>query len=116
MAGDVTPSTGLTAAEVVARRARGMGNNAPEKSGRSYLQIAAENTFTFTNNIIFLLGVGLVIVGRPLDALVSVLVVGTNVVVGVAQEVRAKRTLDRISLLTRPTATVIRDGQQTTVK
>ncbi|MDL2335700.1 MAG: HAD-IC family P-type ATPase, partial [Chloroflexota bacterium] len=110
-----TPTSGLTAAEVLARRARGLGNDAPETGGRSYLEIAGENTFTFTNNIMFLLGLGLVIVGRPLDALVSVLVVGTNVIVGVAQEVRAKRTLDRISLLTRPTASAIRDGQATTV-
>src|SRR5688572_22147970 len=106
---------GLTSAEVVARRQRGLGNDAREKGGRTYLQIVTENTFTFTNNIMFLLGLGLVIVGRPLDALVSVLVVGTNVVVGVVQEVRAKRTLDRISLLTRPTASVIRDGTTTTV-
>lgn len=110
-----TPDSGLSAAEVVARRARGLGNDAPEKGGRSYLQIVVENAFTFTNNIMFLLGLGLVLVGRPLDAVVSVVVVGTNVVVGVVQEVRAKRTLDRISLLTRPTATVIRDGQQTTL-
>ena len=110
-----TPASGLTAAEVLARRARGLGNDARETGGRSYLQIVGENTFTFTNNIMFLLGLGLVIVGRPLDALVSVLVVGTNVVVGVAQEVRAKRTLDRISLLTRPTASAIRDRQATTV-
>jgi cation-transporting ATPase E len=58
----------------------------------------------------FLLGVGLVLVGRPFDALISVSVVSTNVVVGVAQEIRAKRTLDRITLLTRPTAAVIRAG------
>ncbi|MEP7379417.1 MAG: HAD-IC family P-type ATPase [Chloroflexota bacterium] len=110
-----TPDTGLSATEVLARRARGLGNDARETGGRSYGQVVVENTFTFTNNIMFLLGLGLVIVGRPLDALVSVLVVGTNVVVGVVQEVRAKRTLDRISLLTRPTASAIRDGQATTV-
>lgn len=110
-----TPAEGLSAAEVVARRARGLGNDAPEKGGRSYLQIVVENVFTFTNNIMFLLGLGLVVVGRPLDALVSVAVVGTNVVVGVFQEVRAKRMLDRISLLTRPTATVIRDGVPATI-
>ena len=52
----------------------------------------------------FVLGVALVVVGRPLDALVSLAVIGTNIVVSVVQEVRAKRTLDRIALLTRPTA------------
>jgi cation-transporting ATPase E len=49
-------------------------------------------------------------VGRPLDALVSLGVIGTNIVVGIVQEVRAKRTLDRIALLTRPSAHVVRDG------
>jgi cation-transporting P-type ATPase E len=110
-----TPDTGLPAAEVDARRAKGLGNKAAAKSGRSYFEIVRENVFTFTNNIMFLLGVGLMLVGRPLDALISVSVVGTNVVVGVAQEIRAKRTLDRISLLTRPTAAVIRDGKMSTV-
>lgn len=56
-----TPPTGLAAAEAIARRARGLGNDAPEKGGRSYPQIVVENAFTFTNNIMFLLGVGLVI-------------------------------------------------------
>jgi cation-transporting ATPase E len=46
-----------------------------------------------------------------MDAFVSLAVIMTNVVVGIAQEVRAKRTLDRIALLTRPTAAVIRDGE-----
>ena len=50
----------------------------------------------------FVLAIGLVLVGRPIDALLSVGVVMTNVIVGVVQEIRAKRTLDRISLLTRP--------------
>lgn len=105
-----TPPTGLTEAEAQLRRAAGMGNTAPPPTSRTYLQIVRENVFTFINNILLALGVALVVVGRPVDALVSVLVIGTNVVVGVAQEVRAKRTLDRIALLTQPTATLIRDG------
>ena len=50
------------------------------------------------------------IVGRPVDALVSLGVIMTNVIVGIVQEIRAKRTLDRIALLTRPTAAVVRGG------
>ena len=108
-----TPSSGLSAAEVAARRSAGLGNTAAAKTGRSYLEIVRENVFTFTNNIMFVLGIGLVLVGRPLDALISVAVVSTNVIVGVSQEIRAKRTLDRISLLTAPRANVVRDGVTT---
>jgi cation-transporting ATPase E len=93
-----------------------MGNSAPPATTRSYAAIVRENVFTFVNNVLFLLGLALVIVGRPFDALVSVAVIGTNIVVGIYQEVRAKQTLDKIALLTRPTATVVRDGEVRTVK
>jgi cation-transporting ATPase E len=106
-----TPATGLTSAEVSARRANGLGNKAAPKTGRGYTQILRENVFQFTNNIMFVLAIGLVLVGRPLDALLSVGVVMTNVIVGVVQEIRAKRTLDQISLLTRAMANAVRDDK-----
>ena len=61
------------------------------------------------------MGALLVIVGRPFDAFVSILVIGTNIVVGIYQEMRAKQALDEIALLTRPTASVVRDGEVRTV-
>src|SRR5664280_1753320 len=67
------------------------------------------------DSVIFVLGVLLVIVGRPLDALVSLGVIGVNIAVSVVQEVRAKRMLDRIALLTRPMAALIRDGVERAV-
>ncbi len=65
--------------------------------------------------MIFVLGVLLVLVGRPLDALVSLGVIGVNIAVSVVQEVRAKQTLDRIALLTRPMAALVRDGVERAV-
>jgi cation-transporting P-type ATPase E len=106
---------GLTDQEAQARRAQGQGNPPAPPSGRTYLQIVRENVFTFVNNAIFLLGLSLVLVGRPVDALISVGIIMTNVVVSVVQEVRAKRLLDKIALLTRPTGTVVRDGQERSV-
>jgi cation-transporting ATPase E len=111
----ITPEHGLTDAEAAERRARGLGNSAPAPTTRTYWAIVRENVFTFINNVLFLLGALLVIVGRPFDALVSLLVIGTNIVVGIYQEVRAKQALDRIALLTRPTATIVRDGEVRTV-
>ena len=110
-----TPPSGLAQAEVEARRAAGQGNDTVWSGGRTYAQILRENVFTFINNIMYVLGVLLILVGRPLDALISVAVVSTNIVVSVVQEVRAKRLLDQITLLTRPTATVVRDGVANTV-
>lgn len=106
-----TPKGGLSDAEVGRRRAAGLANTLPPPTSRTYVQIVRENVFTFVNDILIALAIALVAVGRPIDALVSVSVIATNVVVGVVQEVRAKRTLDRIALLTRPTAGVVRGGE-----
>ena len=111
-----TPAGGLSAAEAARRRSAGLGNAALPPTTRTYTQILVQNTFTFINNILFLLGIALVIVGRPMDAVVSVGVISANIVVGIVQEIRAKRTLDRIALLTRPTAAVVRDGERIEIR
>src|SRR2546421_11772574 len=103
---------GLTESEVRALRASGQGNVAPLRTSRSSIQIVRENVFTSVNMILFVLGIGLIWLGQTSDAIVSVSVVFFNVLVGVVQEIRAKRTLDRIALLNRPRAIVIREGQE----
>ena len=71
-----------------------------------------ENVFMFVNTIRFGLVVALLLLGQYSDAMVSMGVVSFNVVISVVQEIRAKRTLDPIALLTRPKATVMREGQE----
>lgn len=106
---------GLTNEAVLQKRAQGLGNPPPPPTGRSYAQIFRENVFTFINGVIFFLGVALWLVGRPTDALLSVGIISLNILVSVVQEIRAKRTLDKIALLTRPKATALRDGAPTQV-
>jgi cation-transporting ATPase E len=106
------PMIGLSDAEAQRRRAAGMGNSAPPPSTRTYGQILRENLFTFINMVLFGLGIALVVLHRPTDAAISVGVIMLNIIVSIVQEIRAKRTLDRIALLTRPTASVVRDGQE----
>jgi cation-transporting P-type ATPase E len=103
---------GLSASEVLERRTNGQGNRAPLKTSRSSFQIVRENVFTTVNTILFVLGIVLIILGQISDAIVSVSVVLINVLVGVVQELRAKRTLDRIALLTRPQVAAIREGRE----
>src|SRR5512135_1125115 len=66
-----TPAEGLREDEALSRRAGGLGNAALPPTTRTYAQILRENTFTFVNNILFVLGLALVLVGRPTDAVVS---------------------------------------------
>ncbi len=103
---------GLTEEEVLKRREQGQGNNVSIDTSRTYGQILRQNFFTFINSVLFAIGILMVFLGLTGDAVVSVGVVMMNVVVGVAQEFRAKAKLDRIALLTRPKVTVIREGQE----
>jgi cation-transporting ATPase E len=103
---------GLSEEEVHARRRQGLQNTPPPTTTRSYVQIVRENVFNFINVSIFILGAALVLVGRPMDALLSVGIIVLNILVSVVQEVRAKRILDRIALLTRPQACVVRGGEE----
>ena len=104
--------TGLTESEAARRRAAGGGNDVPAATGRTYRQIIRDNVFNFINNLLFVLAAVLIAVGHYLDALLSVGVVLANTVISLFQEVRAKRTLDRIAILTRPHAVVVRDGRE----
>src|SRR6266699_1895616 len=106
---------GLKESEVASRRSQGLTNALPVKTIRTYLQIIGENVFTPINDILFVLGLALMLLGQFSDAVVSVSVVLLNETVSVVQEVRAKRMLDRIALLNRPTTMVIRDGQHRTI-
>ncbi len=78
-------------------------------SSRSYRSIVVGNVFTVFNLILLAAGVVTLTFGEWQDALfLGVLV--ANAGIGIAQEARAKRTLDRLAALVAPTATVVRDG------
>ncbi len=89
-----------------------MGNATPPATNRTYTQILRDNVLNFINIAIFILGAELVAVDRPMDALLSVGIICINIFVSVVQEVRAKRILDRVALLMRPMATVVRAGAE----
>jgi cation-transporting ATPase E len=106
------PVQGLTENEVRARRQRGEGNDSGIRPSRSYWDIARANLFTFFNNILFGIGIALVALGQVNDALTSVGLGLVNAVIGTIQEINAKRKLDQIALLTRPSVTVLRESQE----
>ena len=104
-----TAGLGLTAAEVADRVAAGQLNVTPDPPGRSLGQIVAANVFTVVNAIMLTLFVLVLVSGNPQDGL-FVGVVLSNSVIGVVQEVRARRELQRLEVVTEPRVTVIRDG------
>jgi cation-transporting P-type ATPase E len=102
-------SIGLTDAEAADRRARGLGNDVPETHTRSIAQIVRANVLTPFN---FLLGglLAVILVVGPLQDALFGLVLIANTLTGIVQELRAKRTLDRLTVLTAPKARIVRSG------
>jgi cation-transporting P-type ATPase E len=100
---------GLTEAEVRERAAAGQVNTAPPAVGRTLGQILRANVLTRFNAILGVLFVLVMIVGPPQDALFGVVLV-VNTAIGTAQELRAKRALDRLAIVTAARARVLRDG------
>jgi cation-transporting ATPase E len=103
---------GLTEQEVIKRRAAGQGNNVTLQTSRSYREILQENLFTFINAVFFAISVVMGVLRRYGDAFLVVAVIFGGVIVSICQEIWAKQQLDRIALLNRPEATVIREGKE----
>jgi len=104
-----TPPAGLSSAEVADRRSRGLANTGAERTSRSLGEILRANILTRFNFILGALLAVILAVGEPQDALFGLVLVA-NAVIGIGQELRAKRTLDRLAVLSAPRVRVIRDG------
>lgn len=100
--------TGLTADEVRERMAAGRTNVVRSRS-RPVWEILRANLFTWFNLVLGSLLLAILQFGSWRDGLFG-LVLLTNSAIGIAQELRAKRTLDRLAVITAPHARVVRDG------
>ncbi len=100
---------GLTQPEVRARVLAGQVNAAPPAAGRTVRQIIRANVLTRFNAILGSLFAVVLVVGPLQDALFGI-VLAANTGIGIIQELRAKRTLDRLAILTAAGARVVRDG------
>lgn len=110
-----TPAvTGLDQAAVQARIQAGQVNKAPPEAGRTVSQILRANICTPFNAILGALFVVVLIVGPVQDALFGVVLV-VNTGIGIFQEIRAKRALDRLAILTAAHTKVVRGGQLTDI-
>src|SRR4051812_17496873 len=107
-----TPAEGLTEAEAVERRKKGLGNHSKHETSRTYRQIIRDNLLTFINVTLIGIGVILVVMGQTKDAFLSSGLAVVNAIVGIIQESMSKRRLDKIALLNKSQATVVREGQE----
>jgi cation-transporting ATPase E len=104
-----TPAGGLSGGEAAQRRLRGLGSGDRERTSRTVAEILRANLVTRFNVIMGTLLAVILVVGPPQDAVFGIILLA-NTLIGVGQELRAKRTLDRLAVLTAPRVRVLRDG------
>ncbi|HEY4332514.1 MAG TPA: HAD-IC family P-type ATPase, partial [Ilumatobacteraceae bacterium] len=103
-------ATGLTSAEVADRVERGDVNDVPEAPSRTVSEIIRANLFTRFNALIGSLFAIVMVTGEYRDGLFGGVIVA-NTAIGIIQELRAKHTLDELTVINAPKVTAIRDGQ-----
>ena len=100
---------GLSSEQVAQRVRDGLSNADEGIKTKTEKQIILENTFTFFNILNFVLALFVLLVGS-FKNLLFLGVIFSNIIIGSFQGIRAKRTIDKLSLISAPKASVLRDG------
>lgn len=108
--------TGLTSEEARLREAGGWCNGLTQNANRSEKEIILENCLTFFNLVFVILAVILTLSGSSVKNMTFMIVVICNAVIGCYQEIRAKRAVDKLTLVAAQQLPVLRDGKLTTVR
>lgn len=105
---------GLTAQQVKQRVESKLTNKTKKIVGKSYLQIFASNIFTFFNLIGLVIFFLMVLCESPAN-MMGIVIVLANTAIGIFQEIRSKHAVEKLSIVSEPTVTVVRDGSEETV-
>lgn len=108
------PQRGLTPEEVLERVVQGKTNAPVDAASKTVGEIISSNVFTYFNLIFAVLAVLLALVGA-FKELTFVPVILANTLIGIIQEIRSKRVLDKLSVLNAPKTRVLRGGEEETV-
>jgi cation-transporting ATPase E len=101
---------GLTEEQVTERKQKGLINQATNSNARTYKSIFVRNIVTFFNLLCIAVAAALIVAGRPND-LFFLVIMAANTILSIVQEIRSKRTIDRLSLISAPVAVVKRGGE-----
>ena len=103
--------TGLTQAQVDERTMSGLVNISETKTSKSYAKILFSNVFTFFNIICLCCAIALWCVGSFSDTIFMIIVVA-NTLISIIQEIKAKTTIDKLTLTNSNFTKVLRDGEE----
>ncbi len=108
-----SPDKGLTEEQVETRFSQLLFNDVNKKYSKSYASIFVGNICTFFNLLCLIVAIALAYAGAPLSQFLFVAIFAANLIIGIVQELLAKKQIDKLSVLISATAKVMRDGVKT---
>lgn len=102
---------GLTKEQVEQRKNEGLVNKTKAFVGKSYLEIIVNDVFNLFNILLFVIA-GFMIYGQYYSGLFFLVILTPNIIISLYQDIKAKRLMDKLRIMTAPKVTVIRDGQE----
>ena len=109
---EVSASKGLSSEQVERRVETGLTNFVKARNSKSIPAIILGNTLTFFNLLCAIVIVAYVVVGADLGNFTFIIPFALNLIIGIFQEIRAKLSIEKLSILQAPTTMVIRNGQE----
>lgn len=103
---------GLSSEQVEKRIEQGYVNIANKTRGKTYRGIFFSNIFTFFNLLTFIVAAALIAIGAAASQLFFIVIILANIFIGIVQEIKSKRAVEKLSLITAPSAFVVRDGER----
>lgn len=113
---EADPEQGLDRAQVEQRSHSGWSNGTPENAAASERDIILRNSLTYFNFVFIFLAVLLVLAGSSVKNMTFLVVVICNTVIGCIQEIRAKRAVDKLTLVSAQMVKTIRDGVMVSIR
>lgn len=116
---EVDVSVGLNAEQIAERLEKGYVNEVKIGTSRTVGNILFENIFTFFNIVCFIIFIWMITVCRSFEDVKNctfIVVIALNTLIGVIQEIKAKKTMDKMSLIHSPDVAVLREGEEKAVK
>lgn len=106
---------GLTVEQVLRRQEKKLTNQTKKAVGKTTLEILTSNLFSLFNIILYIIAGALIAVGAY-NQLFFIVILLANTIIGLVQDFRAKKTLEKLSILTRSNARVVREGISTEIE
>lgn len=109
---EIDADKGLTLAQVEQRISEGYVNATRKKTSKTYKSIFFSNICTFFNLLAITVAIALIIAGAGFSQIFFIFIISANIIIGIISEIRSKLTVDKLSLISAPSAVVVREGEK----